>query len=43
MNAPVATMDRPAPIVEFKASLDQREEVARILTEAGFRPVFAGG
>ncbi len=26
MNAPVATMDRPAPIVEFKASLDQREE-----------------
>jgi translation initiation factor 1 len=22
---------------------DQREEVARILTEAGFRPVFAGG
>jgi translation initiation factor 1 len=22
---------------------DKREEVARILTEAGFRPVFAGG
>jgi translation initiation factor 1 len=22
---------------------DQRETVARILTEAGFRPVFAGG
>ena len=22
---------------------DQREQVARILTEAGFRPVFAGG
>jgi len=22
---------------------DKRQEVARILTEAGFRPVFAGG
>jgi translation initiation factor 1 len=22
---------------------DKRDEVARILTEAGFRPVFAGG